>query len=306
MVSVAIMQRLRAGRFRHVAFASGLGARRAINFGAVAAGPEDQHPLAAGKLSGDESIFLRWLFRRAGLDVRHYRAETLQRRLAACLRALRASDVREAKAMLIRDGSLVAVAISAMVIGVTSFFRDSPVFDYLTVHVLATLRQGGRGARIWSAACSDGDEVYSVAMLLEEMKLLDGAYLLGTDCRGDAIRRARLGSYHSQAVKDVPEAWLEKYFTKEGVRYRISEKMRSAVQFRTADMMEICEPGSWDVILCRNAGMYLRPESAGRLWQRFEDVLRPGGYLVLGKAERPVGTMRLSAVAPCIYRRDQG
>ncbi len=249
---------------------------------------------------------MRWLFRRGSLDVRHYRTETLHRRLAACLRALRASDVRDAKAMLVRDESLVPVAISAMVIGVTSFFRDSSVFDYLTVHVLSHLGNGSKPARIWSAACSDGDELYSIAMLLEEMKLLNGVYLLGTDCRSDAIRRGRSGSYDAQAVRDVPAPWLEKYFVKAGERYEISKRLRDAVQFRTADMVEICEPGWWDVILCRNAAMYLRPESAGGLWERVEQILRPGGHLVLGKAERPVGAMRLSAVSPCIYRRDRG
>jgi chemotaxis protein methyltransferase CheR len=304
-VSAAIVHRLRAGRFRHVVFASGLGARRALDFGASAAGPHEQQS-SRGKLSADESSFVRWLFRRGSLDVRHYRTETLHRRLAACLRALRASDVRDAKAMLVRDESLVPTALSAMVIGVTSFFRDSSVFDYLTVHVLPYLRKAEKPARIWCAACSDGDELYSVAMLLEELGLLDGVYLLGTDCRSDAIRRARLGSYDANSVRDVPAPWLEKYFVKAGNQYEISKKLRNVVQFRTADMVEICEPGWWDVILCRNAAMYLRPESAGRLWERYEQILRPGGHLVLGKAERPVGSTRLSAVSPCIYRRDRG
>ena len=65
------------------------------------------------------------------------------------------------------------------------------------------------------------------------------------------------------------------------------------------------EPGQWDVILCRNMAMYLAPEAAAALWRNLDSLLRPGGILVLGKAERPTGT-RLSMIAPCVYRRDRG
>jgi chemotaxis methyl-accepting protein methylase len=66
------------------------------------------------------------------------------------------------------------------------------------------------------------------------------------------------------------------------------------------------EPGHWDLILCRNLGMYLKADLAGQLWNRLARALRPGGWLVLGKAERPMGASILSAVSPCLYRRDRG
>ncbi|HYO09905.1 MAG TPA: protein-glutamate O-methyltransferase CheR [Tepidisphaeraceae bacterium] len=249
-----------------------------------------------------------WLFEQAGIDGRAYRTETIRRRLGACLRALRVGSPAEARLLLQRDRAKVQVAVGALVIGVTSFFRDAGVFDHLTYTALAALPRPPRARRIWSAGCSDGEELYSVAILLAEMNLLDdGATLLGTDCRAHAISHARQGRYVGAQLRDVPQVWRERYFEPIGAGgYRVLPRLRDAVQWRTADLTRLHEPGAWDLILCRNMAMYLRPEVAGRLWERLEQALRPGAFLVLGKAERPVGATRLSLVAPCVYRRDRG
>ncbi|HEX8522422.1 MAG TPA: protein-glutamate O-methyltransferase CheR [Tepidisphaeraceae bacterium] len=299
----AIVQRLRAGRFRHVVFATGMGMRRARNLAAPATEPLER----VEALQGEPAAFLRWLFRRGGLDVNQYRPETLNRRLPACLRALRTSDVREARELINSSPELTVTALSALVIGVTSFFRDAATFDELTYHVLPSRKHSRSAAlRIWSVGCSDGAEPYSIAILLAELDRLEGATILGTDCRADAVVCAREGLYDDHAVRDVPQVWLEKYFKKERGHWRLCQRVRDAVQYRTADMTQITEPGTWDVILCRNVCMYFKPECAGRMWERFESSLTPGGFLVLGKAERPTGTKRLSGVGPCIYRRDRG
>jgi len=142
--------------------------------------------------------------------------------------------------------------------------------------------------------------------VLAEMELLSGAVLLGSDCRSEAIKAARDGCYSAAAIKTVPTPWREKYFTEDSGRWRISDALRAATQWRRGDVTQVQEPGTWDVILCRNMAMYLRPAVTNRLWEQLELGLRPGGFLVLGKAERPLGSSRLSAVAPCIYRRDRG
>jgi chemotaxis methyl-accepting protein methylase len=86
---------------------------------------------------------------------------------------------------------------------------------------------------------------------------------------------------------------------------RVRPELRAAVQWRTGDLTRMCEPGTWDLILCRNLTMYLRPDVAARIYVALEEALRPGGFLVLGKAERPIAAQRLGLVAPCIYRRDR-
>ena len=193
-----------------------------------------------------------------------------------------------------------------MLIGVTWFFRDVPVFDMLRELVLPSLVEGRKSLHAWSVGCSDGAELYSLAMLLAEMDLLESSYLLGTDCRAEAIRRGRLGRFDAAAVRWVPPALLERYFEREFSAWQVIPRLRAALRWGTADVLKTPEPGVWDVILCRNTAMYLRIEAMTSLWEQFEMLLRPGGILVLGKAERPVGTKRFSFLAPCIYRRNRG
>jgi len=249
----------------------------------------------------DQSVFVRWLFDKAGLNVNHYSQQTLRRRIHACLRSLHVGSCSEARRVLESSPRLIPVAISALVIGVTSFFRDAPVFDCLRETFVGHQEWQRTGFRIWSAACSDGSELYSVAMLLADAGLLHRAQLLGTDCRPDAIVLARNGIYSASTMRTVDPAILRRYFHFESAGYRIAGPLRQATQWRAANILSDPEPGKWNVILCRNMAMYLKPEVAGALWRQLESLLVPGGLLILGKAERPGGT-RLSMVAPCVYR----
>jgi chemotaxis protein methyltransferase CheR len=168
------------------------------------------------------------------------------------------------------------------------------------------MSDSGGALRIWSVGCSDGSELYSLAMLLAEQRILHRCYLLGTDCRADAIRRAATGAYDTAAVRGVPTGLLQRYFTFSGRDWRLHGWLRTAVQFRTANVLKIMEPGLFDLVLCRNMAIYLESDAVLQLWSGLEHSLRTGGVLVLGKAERPIGAKRLSAVAPCVYRRTRG
>lgn len=302
-------QAARTARYRHVVF-RGSTRRPAVNLAPPPSPSLDIDTPRPGDrpphLSGEERRFITWLFEQGGLDARAYRDETLRRRIPACLRAVRAGSIAEARLILQQDRAAIAFALNAMVIGVTGFFRDASVFDHLTYTVLPALPRIGGPARVWSAGCSDGEETYSLAMLLAEMDLLGGSYLLGTDCRTEAIARARAGRYQQRVLRDVPVSWQAKYFEPGGQSFvRVRAELRGAVQWRHGDLTRLREPGTWDLILCRNLTMYFRPNVAARLWSALEDALRPGGFLVLGKAERPIGASRLGMVAPCIYRRDR-
>jgi len=262
---------------------------------------ENEHGLVP--LSEDEESFLRFLFKEAGLDLYKYRLGTLKRRIGACLRALHAGNFTDARRVVQQKPALLAGAISTMVIGVTSFFRDGQVWEQLRTEVIPWLLQGRYGLAIWCLGCSEGNELYSLAMLLARMKLLHRCHLLGTDCRLDAIKRARAGQFDEAAIKSVPADFLSGYFIREEAHWRVIPAIRDAIHWRRADVLTLHEPGAWDLILCRNMTMYLTPETSASLFPRLEGSLRPGGVLVLGKAERPHGATPLTCVGPCIYRR---
>ena len=295
----------RTGRYRHVVFADAIdGAGRAVNLAPVDGCEIEQ------SLEVDQAEFLGWLFGKANIDVRQYRAETLARRLPACLRTLRASNVGAARLAIGRNPGLLNDALNAMLIGVTEFFRDGAVFDELAQRVLPEMlhRTGGR-LRVWSVGCSNGAELYSIAMLLSELGVTEGVELLGTDCRIDATGEAARGLYDSHNLIGVSTARLERHFQRvdeagaDQPVWRIKEPLRRMTHWRTADVMGTVEPGPWDLILCRNAAMYFRPSAAAELWERLGNVMTRGGYLVLGKAERPSGAPGLVSAGQYLYRR---
>jgi chemotaxis protein methyltransferase CheR len=145
-------------------------------------------------------------------------------------------------------------------------------------------------------------------MLAAECGVLDRCFIVGTDCRPQAIAQARDAIY---SAADLPARWSSLLHTHghrigDGARLQISRQVRSAVQWRLADVMKRMEAGPWDLICCRNLLMYLREEAARGLWDSLAEHLRVGGILVTGKAERPPTIHRLTAIAPCVYRRDRG
>ena len=207
-----------------------------------------------------------------------------------------------ARELLERKPHLIAKAVSSLLIGVTEFFREPGVFDALRTEVLPALAKGNKRLRIWSAACSTGAELYSMAILLNEAGLLERSHLLGTDCRSDAIERAKLGSYDATTLKSVGSEMRDKYFEPVGQQWRPVEALRRQVHWKVADVLADVEHGSWDIILWRNAAIYLKSCPAETIWRKLASVLDPGGVLIVGKADRPPRDVGLTHCARCVYR----
>lgn len=246
----------------------------------------------------------------AGLRTSDYRAGPLLRRLPACLRALRAASVDEAMVAAQRDPNLASRALDALIIGVTSLYRDQQVFDTLRYRMLPELldsvRSEGRdGLDVWSVACSDGAELRTVAALLDEAGALEQSRLCGTDCRPGAIEAAKRARYAMGAVRAMPLELMSRHFRLRHGFFEPSGPLASySFDWRVQDVLSADCPDvpRWDLILCRNIAIYLTASAAGELWRRMAAGLRPGGVLVLGKAERPAGSGWVM-VAPCIYRK---
>jgi chemotaxis protein methyltransferase CheR len=253
---------------------------------------------------GDQ--FLGWLLAQVGLDATDYRATALSRRLPACLRELRAATVEEARRRLERHPELVAAAVDTVLLGVTDFYRDAAVFAALRDRVLPDLLARSDRIRVWSAACSDGPEVYSVAMMLADLAALPRADVVGSDCRPTAIMRAVSGVYSKDALDRARGQVRREYFTAVGSqRVQVTEGLRSSVRWRVSDLMQQALPGPWDLILWRNMAIYLTPASAEAVWRRVVAELRPGGYLVIGKADHPPRELQLTRLATCLYQRPE-
>lgn len=246
--------------------------------------------------------FMAWVLERAGLNAADYRGEPLQRRLAPCLRALHAQSEAHARQILEERPALLPVAISTLLIGVTDFFRDAPVFDTLRTGVLPKLPTRDRPLRAWSAGCSNGAELYSLAILLAEADRLAGSFLLGSDCRKDAIEQAQAARYNSGELRNIKAPDRARHFDRIDGAWRPVVSLRRHMHWKVADVGRCVEQGPWDLILWRNMAIYLQAEAAGSVWRGLVSVLAPEGVLVVGKAERPPERLGLVSVRSCIYR----
>lgn len=250
----------------------------------------------------EEIAFVDGVVRRAGLNPRHYRIAPLVRRVPACLRVLKIESLSEARHEIETSPERLLQALNALLIGTTAFFRDRAVFEELDRHLLAALRRCDSPLRVWSAACSDGAELYSVAMMLDRHGS-ESAFLLGTDCRASALARAREGSYPLAATDEIPAEFAGKYFQFSDTTIRVSDSIRARVRWDESDLMTEPAPLRWDLILCRNLAIYLEPEPMLQLWKKLSAAIVPGGYLVVGRAEKPP-LDGFSCVAPCLYRKN--
>lgn len=249
-----------------------------------------------------EQAFLVTLLGPAGLRLDDYRPGALLRRIPACLRRLGVKSLDAASHKLADRPALAGELLDIVLLGVTEFCRDPAVFAHLREHVLPQLGRAPHAPRIWSAACSEGQELYSVAACLAELDLLERCELLGTDCRPEAIARARAGEYALEAAAKPPAAWQRAHLFPAAGRARIHPRLRTAVTWRVADLLTGVETGPWDLILCRNMAIYLEPDVTTALWRRLASQLAPGGWLVTGKAENPIPSAPLERVGPCLYR----
>ena len=257
---------------------------------------------AKGRQSERPSQFISWLFHRAGLSVACYRGAPLVRRIPACLRALHCETEAHARQVLEQRPEFLPAAIDALLIGVTEFFRDPSVFETMRTEVLPQLALPTRPLRVWSAGCSDGAELYSLAILLAQAGVLEGSFLLGSDCRQDAIERARKGLYNSAALKKIEPADRRRYFEEVGGSWQPIEQLRRHVSWKVADIARDIEDGPWDIVLWRNMAIYLTAETSASVWRKLVSALAPAGILVVGKAERPPSDLPLINLKSCIYR----
>ena len=262
-------------------------------------------PMPPPTRSGDEAAFLRSVLTSAGLSPDSYREKPLLRRLPSCFRFLRVQTVAEAHRAVEADPSLIGGLLDVLLLGVTDFCRDRDVYRHLKEAVVPVLLGQEQPVRAWSAACSDGRELYSFAMLLKDADLLSGAHLLGTDCRESAIAAAACGRYGLSALPEAGHEWRSHFNVDLRSAWPAAE-IHTAPHWRRADLLQAAEPGPWDIVLWRNMAIYLEPAAAESVWEAIHRELRPGGFLVTGKADNPPRFLKLARIGPCLYRKEGG
>jgi chemotaxis protein methyltransferase CheR len=189
--------------------------------------------------------------------------------------------------------------VDAITTNETLFFRDGAPFDLLRHKIIPELidrrsRTGSARIRIWSAACSTGQELYSIAILLKEL-LGDteryGVQLIGTDISDDAVARASRGLFSAVEIsRGMSEDMRSRYFSARPGAWQIRDEIRAMASFRKLNLLQdFSALGRFDVIFCRNVAIYFNDADRRKLFARMERALEPGGALVIGAMESLTG-----------------
>ncbi len=188
--------------------------------------------------------------------------------------------------------------IDAISTNETYFFRDKSPFELLQFKIIPDLidkRSKGRSGlrpriRLWSAASSTGQEIYSIAMALNEINVTPQNYnikLLGTDISDAAIAKASYGKYNKfEIARGLDKKRIDKYFIRDKDLWKIKDELRAMVQFKKLNLMKpFIGLGKFDIILCRNVMIYFTSEDRRKIYSNIAKVLEPDGYLIIGSTE---------------------
>jgi two-component system CheB/CheR fusion protein len=251
----------------------------------------DQLEASSSRDENFEALLL-YLKQSRGFDFTAYKRSSLMRRVLVRMQAAGISTFPEFHDYLQVDPDEFTRLFNTILINVTSFFRDPPVWAALTETVIPALLAElppDQPIRVWSAGCASGEEAYTIAMLLAEAvgpeQFRDRVKIYGTDVDEEALTQARLGSYESRAVEEVPPQLLQKYFDRVNDQFVFSKELRRRVIFGRHDLIQDAPISRVSLLTCRNCLMYFNAEAQAQILSRFHFGLREHGILVLGKAE---------------------
>jgi chemotaxis protein methyltransferase CheR len=271
--------------------------------------------LSLSEVGEDNYEFIRALvYEHSRIHLGSNKKALVSSRLAKRLRALRLPDY-DAYCNLLRShkgreelGNLLDVISTNH----THFFREGRHFEFLRDVVLPQWKAKGGGAlRIWSAACSSGEEPYSIAILLSENLSADVNWRVhATDISTRMLKTAQAGIYATERLSHVPAEWQRRYFQRgiascEGT-YRIKEEVRRRIDFQHVNLLQASYPFAtrFDVIFCRNVMIYFDRETQETLINKVSDRLIAGGYLMVGHSESLSGIRHgLAALQPALYQK---
>lgn len=253
----------------------------------------------------------------AGIALTEAKAALVYSRLAKRLRSLGLRSFREYCALIDgREGVDERQAMmAALTTNVTRFFREPHHFDHLRDQVMPALaeraRAGGR-VRLWSAACSNGQEPYSMAITvldaLPEAADLD-VRILATDIDPNMVAEGKAGVYRQEHLEPVPMAQRTRWFNKAPEGWAVNDTLRRLVAFRELNLIgDWPMKGQFDVIFCRNVVIYFDDQTQERVWSRFVPLMTPGATLYIGHSERVSGPAadRLDTSGLTTYRLKAG
>jgi chemotaxis methyl-accepting protein methylase len=237
-----------------------------------------------------------------GLDISCYEETFIRKSLEKRLLVTQINTLDDYYAYLEKDYSEAEALFNSMNVTYSEFFRNPLTFDYLeqiTLPLIVNKKKNGsdKEIRVWSAACSGGHEVYSIAILLDEifltLKSNIASYIFATDINPEELNNAEKGIYYANSLNKVTLRRINTYFTQQGETYTIIPRLRMNINFSKFDLLteksfypEASIYGNFDLVFCSNILFYFKPDFRGKILEKLEYSVASGGYLVCGETER--------------------
>lgn len=216
-----------------------------------------------------------------------YKEQQMKRRIDTLIRKLGISGYDNYIAAIKSDKKLFDEFVTYLTINVSEFYRNPEQWKLLEDNIFPQLIQKfGNNLKIWSAACSTGEEPYSLVMALSKFVPIDKITIYATDLDKQVIEKAKIGLYDVKSIENVPAEYKQKYFTKLGESYKIDEKIKSRVVFQQHNLLEDDYRKDLHLIVCRNVLIYFTEDSKNEIIMKFHKALSKEGILFLGNTEQ--------------------
>ncbi|MBI5809684.1 MAG: protein-glutamate O-methyltransferase CheR [Deltaproteobacteria bacterium] len=236
---------------------------------------------------------LDMVYRERGWDFRNYKSSSISRRISKRLRAHNVAGYQDYLRIVEADPAELNRLFASLTIKVSEFFREPEVFDRLSRLIDPRFTLSGapltsQGVRAWCCGCANGEEAYSLAMLLSE-RLAPGALgktkIFATDIDNDALDNARRASYREEFARNVPIEARQRHFVSADGLLEVKDEIRGMVRFGRLDIVRDWPLSKMDIVFCRNLFIYFNKALQETVFKKLDYALKPGGMLVLGKAE---------------------
>ena len=236
----------------------------------------------------DYEYFKKEIYKLTKIDLNAYKEKQMKRRIDTLIMRHKIRGYDNFVAKLKEDSSVLEEFVSYLTINVSEFYRNPEQWEILENQVLPLLEQRfGSNIKIWSAACSTGDEPYTISMLFSEHMKKSDYSIYATDLDKTVLAVAKEGVYSKKSLLGLPAKYKEKYFKNQGDDdYKVDLMLKNTIKFERHNLLLDTYPKNLSLIVCRNVLIYFTEEAKAEIFKKFYDSLAPGGVLFLGATEQ--------------------
>jgi chemotaxis protein methyltransferase CheR len=254
----------------------------------------------------DYEQFKRLFFQLTGINLSLYKEEQMKRRLNSLRVRREFSSFVDYAHRLKENKTLLDEILSRMTINVTEFFRNRPRWNILEDKI-QEIASSGRQVTIWSAACSTGEEPYSLAILVSKYLPNMNFSIVATDIDRNVLEKASEGAYLEKAIEMLtPDE--RRHFSKNGLLYHVNSRLKQTIRFKQHDLLLDPIPGKFDLVVCRNVLIYFTEEGKKTIYMKLSDALKTKGVLFVGSTEQifNASTYHLRSTETFFYEKIDG